>query len=138
MLVVAEIGLALVLLVGAGLLLRSYSALTTVSTGFNTDNLLVVNLPLSPRTYRDNVARTSVVERIVERTRALPAVARCRDDDDAADGGAGAIIHFNRAAHPPKGPDDYIMAGYRAVTPGVFVDAGRAAAARPDAERRRP
>jgi putative ABC transport system permease protein len=31
--------------------------------------------------------------------------------------GAGATIHFNRAAFPPKGPEDYVMAGYRAVTP---------------------
>jgi putative ABC transport system permease protein len=31
--------------------------------------------------------------------------------------GAGATIHFNRAAYPPKGPDDYVMAGFRACTP---------------------
>ena len=123
-LVVAEIGLALVLLVGAGLLLRSYSALTRVSTGFNTDNLLVVNLPLSPRTYRDNVARTSVVERIVERTRALPAVRDAAMTTTLPMAGAGATIHFNRAAHPPKGPDDYIMAGYRAVTPAYLSTLG--------------
>ena len=51
-LVVAEVALALVLLVGAGLLLRSFSALTHVSPGFDESNLLVVNLPLSPLTYR--------------------------------------------------------------------------------------
>ena len=123
-LVVAEIGLALVLLVGAGLLLRSYSALTRVSTGFNTENLLVVNLPLSPRTYRDNVARTSVVERIVERTRALPGVRDAAMTTMLPMAGAGATIHFNRAAHPPKGPDDYIMAGYRAVTPAYLLTLG--------------
>ena len=51
-LVVAEVGLALVLLVGAGLLLRSFAALTTVSPGFDASNLLVVDLPLSPRPIR--------------------------------------------------------------------------------------
>jgi predicted lysophospholipase L1 biosynthesis ABC-type transport system permease subunit len=50
-LVVAEIAVALVLLVGAGLLLRSFSALTRVAPGFQPDNLLVVNLPLSPLRY---------------------------------------------------------------------------------------
>jgi putative ABC transport system permease protein len=124
LLVVAEIGLALVLLVGAGLLLRSYSALTRVSTGFNTENLLIVNLPLSPRTYRDNVARTSVVERIVERMRALPSVRAAAMTTMVPMAGAGATIHFNRTARPPKGPDDYVMAGYRAATPSYLSTLG--------------
>jgi putative ABC transport system permease protein len=38
--------------------------------------------------------------------------------------GAGATIHFTRAAYPPKGPDDYVMAGYRAVTPGYLSTLG--------------
>lgn len=38
--------------------------------------------------------------------------------------GAGATVHFNRAAYPPKGPDDYVMAGYRAVTPDYLATLG--------------
>ncbi len=38
--------------------------------------------------------------------------------------GAGATIHFNRAAFPPKGPEDYVMAGYRAVTPDYLQALG--------------
>lgn len=38
--------------------------------------------------------------------------------------GAGATIHFNRAAFPPKGPEDYVMAGYRAVTPDYLTAIG--------------
>ena len=38
--------------------------------------------------------------------------------------GAGATIHFNRAAFPPKGPEDYVMAGYRAVTPDYLATLG--------------
>ena len=110
-LVVAEIGLALVLLVGAGLLLRSFSALTRVPPGFNTANLLVVNLPLSSPKYEDTVVRTSVIEQIVERVRALPGVSGAAMTTTLPMAGAGMTIHFNRAAHPPKGPDDYVMAG---------------------------
>ena len=139
-LVVAEIALALVLLIGAGLLFRSYSALTRVSPGFDAEKLLLVNLPLSPRTYREDAARTAVVERLVERVRALPSVRGAAITTTLPMAGAGATIHFNRIAQPPRGPDDYIMAGYRAVTPeylgtlGVPLRRGRMLEAR-DRER---
>jgi putative ABC transport system permease protein len=119
-LVVIEIGLALVLLVGAGLLLRSFSTLTRVAPGFNPEDLLVINLPLSPQNYQDDVARTAVVERIVERVGALPGVRGAAITTMLPMAGAGATIHFNRAAYPPRGPDDYVMAGLRAVTPGYL------------------
>ena len=38
--------------------------------------------------------------------------------------GAGATIHFNRAAYPPRGPDDYVMAGFRAATPEYLSTLG--------------
>lgn len=130
-LVIAEIALALVLLVAAGLLLRSFSTLIRVPPGFDADNLLVVNLPLSPRTYGDSPSRTAVVERILERVRTLPGVQGAAMTTMLPMAGAGATIHFNRAAYPPKGPEDYVMAGYRAVTPdylpvlGVPLKRGR-------------
>ena len=123
-LVVAEIAVALVLLVGAGLLLRSFAALTRVSPGFKPEKLLVVSLPLSPLKYRDSVSRTAAVERIVSRTRALPAVQSASVTTMLPMAGAGATIHFNRAAFPPKGPEDYVMAGYRAVTPEYLATIG--------------
>jgi putative ABC transport system permease protein len=130
-LVVAEVGLALVLLVSAGLLLRSFAKLTSVSPGFRPENLLVVNLPLSPIAYADNLVRTTAVERIVQRARELPGVRDAAITTTLPMAGAGATIHFNRAAYPPNGPDDYVMAGMRAVTPtylsalGVPLTRGR-------------
>jgi putative ABC transport system permease protein len=123
-LVVVEIGLALVLLVGAGLLLRSFARLTNVPPGFSPGNLLIVNLPLSPQRYDDDVSRTSVVEDIVSRVRVLPGVKSAAMTTMLPMAGSGAMIHFNRAAYPPKGPDDYVLAGYRAVTPGYLETLG--------------
>ncbi len=123
-LVVAEVGLALVLLVGAGLLLRSFSTLTEVAPGFVSGNLLVVNLPLSSLRYQENVARTSMVERLVSRVRALPGVRSAAITTTLPMAGAGATIHFNRAAYPPNGPDDYVMAGFRATTPEYLSTLG--------------
>ena len=119
-LVVAEVGFALVLLVGAGLMLRSFSTLTRVEPGFNPENLLVVNLPLSPLTYSDDHVRTATIERIVQRIRALPGVRSADMTTTLPMAGAGASIHFNRGSYPPKGPADYVMAGLRAVTPEYF------------------
>jgi putative ABC transport system permease protein len=123
-LVVIETGLALVLLVAAGLLLRSFTALTRVSPGFNSENLLVVNLPLSQQKYGDSVKSTSLVERLVTRARALPGVRGAAMTTTLPMSGTGPMIHFNRAAYPPKGPDDYVMASYRAVTPEYLTTLG--------------
>ena len=128
-LVVLEVCVALVLLVGAGLLLRSFAALTNVPPGFNAANLLVVNLPLSPQKYQDDVSR--IVGRRQDRLAAfasLPGVEAAGMTTMLPMAGAGSTIHFNRAAYPPKGPDDYVMAGYRAVTPGYLSTLGVSAA----------
>ena len=123
-LVVLEICVALVLLVGAGLLVRSFAALTNVPPGFNAANLLVVNLPLSPQRYKDDVSRSGVVEKIVTSVGSLPGVESAAMTTMLPMAGAGSTIHFNRAAYPPKGPDDYVMAGFRAVTPGYLSALG--------------
>ena len=123
-LVVVEIAVALVLLICAGLLLRSFASLTRVDTGFDTANLLVVNLPLSPQKYRDSAVRTAAVQRILDRIRVLPGVNGAAITTGLPMSGAGATIHFNRAAYPPKGPDDYVMAGYRAVTADYLATLG--------------
>jgi putative ABC transport system permease protein len=123
-LVVLEICVALVLLVGAGLLVRSFAALTNVPPGFNAANLLVVNLPLSSQRYKDDVSRSAVVEKIVTSVKSLPGVESAAMTTTLPMAGAGSTIHFNRAAYPPKGPDDYVMAGLRAVTPGYLSALG--------------
>jgi putative ABC transport system permease protein len=123
-LVVLEVCVALVLLVAAGLLVRSFAALTNVPPGFNSTNLLVVNLPLSPQKYRDDVSRSALVEKVTNSVRTLPGVEGAAMTTMLPMAGAGSTIHFNRAAYPPKGPDDYVMAGYRAVTPGYLSTLG--------------
>lgn len=85
-LVVAEIGLALVLLVGAVLLLRSFSTLTQVPPGFDPANLLVVNLPLPPQEYGESTRRAAFVEQ--------PAPRRCWRKSGAASSGTAAVRPF--------------------------------------------
>jgi putative ABC transport system permease protein len=73
-LVVAEIALTVVLLSGAGLLLRSYRAVLAVETGFNAEGLLVAETALPNRRYPDAASRTAFYQRVLERVRALPGV----------------------------------------------------------------
>jgi putative ABC transport system permease protein len=123
-LVVVEVALALMLLVGAGLMLRSFARLQGVAAGFDVSDLLVVDLPLSPTTYREDVARTAVVDQFRNRVATLPGVVSAAITTGLPMTGGGATIHFNIAGRPPKGPEEYRLAGYRAVTPGYFETLG--------------
>ena len=76
----------------------------------------MVNVPLSARRYGDDAARTAAITRMLDRVRALPGVAGAAVTTLLPMQGAGSTIHFNRASQPPRGPSDYVAAGYRAVT----------------------
>jgi len=115
--VVAQVALATTLLIGAGLLLRSFERLQAVSPGFNAGGLLVADLPLSPVGYPDDQRRQAFVERLLERVGGLPGVEGAGTTTTLPMAGGGATLHFNIHGRPPKGPEDYIMAGYRAVSP---------------------
>jgi putative ABC transport system permease protein len=123
-LVVAEIALATVLLVGGGLLLRSFNRLQAVSPGFDGARLLVADLPLSPTTYRGDDERARFAESLLARIAALPGVERAGVTTTLPMAGSGSALHFNIHGRPPKGPEDYIIAGYRAVSADYFQALG--------------
>ncbi len=71
-LIAAEIALSLVLLVGAGLMMKSFVRLTSVDPGFNPERLLVFNIGLPART--DPARQASFYQQVVERVGAVPGV----------------------------------------------------------------
>ena len=71
-LVVAEIALALIVLAGAGLLLKSFSRLLQVDPGFKAEKLLTVNLPLIE--LEDEARRTTVLHEVLTRVSQVPGV----------------------------------------------------------------
>jgi predicted permease len=73
-LVVVETALALVLLVGAGLLLKSFARLKDVSPGFTADNVLTAQMALPATRYPDPTARRIFWTRLVDRVRGLSGV----------------------------------------------------------------
>ena len=73
-LVVAETALALVLLVAAGLLIKSYARIQHVDPGFSTENVLTTMVALPQARYPDPAARRVFWDRLIEKARALPGV----------------------------------------------------------------
>jgi predicted permease len=73
-LIVGQISLSLVLLVGAGLFLRSLVNLTNIDTGFNRQNVLVTSLDPDGAGYQQDARWENVMERVEERVSGLPGV----------------------------------------------------------------
>ena len=71
----AEVCFSLVLLIGAGLLMRSFTKLQQVEPGFRPQNVLTLSVPLPMFKYRVPDARVSFYDRLRERLMALPGVA---------------------------------------------------------------
>ena len=74
LLVAGQIAASMVLLIGAGLMIESFSRLRGVDVGFRTDGVFTVNTSLSRTRYRDPLRRTQFVEQVLERVRRLPGV----------------------------------------------------------------
>lgn len=74
LLVVAEIALAMILLVGAGLLIRTFSALHSVVPGFDPHNVLTMETALTGTRYDRSAAFSEVTRQVLERLHALPGV----------------------------------------------------------------
>lgn len=73
-LVVAEVALSLVLLIGAGLLIRSFLQLQEVDPGFKPEGVTVVDIPLSQTRYDTPEKQARFFEGVLERMRAIPGV----------------------------------------------------------------
>jgi putative ABC transport system permease protein len=123
-LVTMEIALAMLLLVGAGLLLRSFSRLQDVPPGFQPDHLLVADLPLSQNAYAKPEQRYEFFDRALERVKTLPGVRSSGAASFLPVSGGGGMLHFNITGRPPKTPNDYVAAGYRAVSANYFETLG--------------
>ncbi|MEI9971544.1 MAG: ABC transporter permease [Ignavibacteriota bacterium] len=74
MLVVAELALAVVLLIGAGLLIRTFAALRSVAPGFDTHNVLTVETALTGARYQKTAGISRMADQVLERVHAIPGV----------------------------------------------------------------
>ena len=73
-LVVAELALAVVLLIGAGLLIRTFTALRSVQPGFDALNVLTMETALTGAKYEKTAGITLMADQVLERVQAIPGV----------------------------------------------------------------
>ena len=120
-LVIVEVALALVLLVGAGLMTRSFSRLLQVNPGFEPGNLIAaqVFLPTTKYSERQNLAR--FFEDVVDGLRRAPGVraASAVSVLPMYNVGTAAALPFNVEGQPPPETEDP-LADVRIVAPGYF------------------
>ncbi|HEY7290932.1 MAG TPA: ABC transporter permease [Vicinamibacterales bacterium] len=99
--VVAEVALAVVLLVGAGLMLRSFDALQSVDSGLETHDVLTVRTSLPLRTYDTPDKRLAFYDRAVKSIAAIPGVQQAGIISFLPFSGLGAGTSFTIVGQPP-------------------------------------
>lgn len=122
--VVSEMALALVLLVGAGLMLRSFFQLHQVKTGFDTDHVLTMRVQLPMAKYREPQQRAEFFKRAQERLAALPGVKAVGAISYLPLTGLASSTVFNLATQPDLPPSESPATEVRAITPGYFAAMG--------------
>jgi putative ABC transport system permease protein len=105
LLIIVEAALALVLLIGAGLLIRTIVQLRGVDPGINTNNVLTLKTPLSVVTYNNATKIRNVYEQLLERIGSLPGVLSAAVTADMPFTGASLEIPFWTGGGPRPAPE---------------------------------
>lgn len=125
-LIVGEVALAVVLLVGAALTIRSLDALGRVDPGLNVQNVLTTRLVLPSARYPERGTRALFYEQLLDELRALPGVRGAAITSRLPAGGPGfglgRVFLAEGRPEPPAGAD--VPAQWTVVSPGYFRTLG--------------
>src|SRR5947208_11068087 len=119
-LVIAQMSLAIVLLVGAGLLVRSLRRLIAVDPGFDPANISALTITLPDATYPDSLRRVAFYERLLERVRAMPGVQSAGIISWLPMTPGNAATSLTVVGRPEPAPGQKPTAAIRIVDPGYF------------------
>ncbi|ABF39302.1 ABC efflux pump, inner membrane subunit [Candidatus Koribacter versatilis Ellin345] len=119
-LVVVEVALSLVLLFGAGLMIRTLWALHAVNAGFDPENALSMSVIVGPNKLPNEVAQAQYYQRIVERLRAMPGVQNAGTVDSLPTQG-GSMQPVGLEGHPVVAMADQPEVNVRMVSPGYLA-----------------
>jgi putative ABC transport system permease protein len=123
-LVVADLALALVLLAGAGVMLRTVAALAHATRGFDSSGIVTLQFSLSGASFRSDEALIGFQQRAIERVRALPGVDKVALAGQIpfarAGGGAGNCLMFHATGRMKPNPADDPCIELFSITPDYF------------------
>ena len=119
-LVVVEMSLAVVLLVGAGLLIRSFVELMRVQPGFQTEHAMAFRLTMQGNDYKAGPQLRNRVAQFHERLRALPGVTVVGAGTALPLTGLGSIFNFAVEGAPPPPPNVNAEIAIASITPDYF------------------
>src|SRR5215216_4200261 len=123
-LVVFEVALSLMLLVGAGLLARSFLSLLKTNPGFNADNVLTMNLVLPGAKYREQPLRAAFYNDLVQRVKTYPGVESAAAVNYLPLGGSNSSDSYLVEGVPEPALGDENEGRYRVCTPDYFRTMG--------------
>jgi putative ABC transport system permease protein len=119
-LVVAEIAISLILLVGSGLLIRSFIALNHVSAGFDDQNMLTFDLSLSSKEYAEAPKVRRFFKEFLEKIEVLPGVESAAATDLLPLGGSDSETQFYVTGRPKPSPSELPLAMNYITSPGYL------------------
>ena len=123
LLVISEVALSLVLLIGAGLMIRSFSRLLAVDPGFKADHVLTAFVSLPPSKYPKREEQNAFFDRLLERLRNVPGITAAGVITDLPLYG-GSSTGFDIDGRPEPLPGQRSMTDYRITTPDYFAAMG--------------
>jgi putative ABC transport system permease protein len=123
-LVISEVALSLVLLIGAGLMIRSFAKLNQVNPGFNPTRALTIGVTLLRNKYPDDERVASSYSQILERAAATPGVVSVGAISELPIAGGNTSDYFTIEGRPPVAKEAQPLTEYRVVTPRYFEAMG--------------
>ena len=123
-LVIVEMALAVVLLAGAGLLIRSFTRLASVDPGFRPGQALTFEVSLPDSRYAEDARQVAFFDDLLPRLRAIPGVQSAAAVLSLPLSGASIVLTFEIAGRPPVPRSQLPAMQVRVATPGYFEAIG--------------
>ncbi len=120
-LVVAQVAMALVLLAGAGLMIRSFFNLQRVKLGFDPEQVVAMAIQLPPARYDKDEKINALYDQLLERVRQLPGVANAATIQNPPFGHSQWTTSYHLTGTPPAEPGRDLNAEANNVSPGTFA-----------------